>query len=132
MKQRRRFIKFMTIFSTTMLLPFSGRLASAAGKRLAPILGRAKWEAVMSGRPVRSDDVREASDGTDLILVHTDSSKFRLNATGRFIWSQCNGKRKMPDIARALQHQCRIDYREAMADTALFLYHLYDNQLVTV
>ena len=96
---------------------------------------------VLSGKPVRSPDAREAEAGagrweltiplraakaggwaSKLLRVPEGATKtFELDELGKFVWDACDGKTSVTQIIRRLAKHYRLNEREAEVATLAFL-----------
>ena len=75
----------------------------------------------MKEAPVRNPDIMVKNHGREMIL-HSRSRQtdiLKLNTTAGYIWSQCDGSRKLVDIVREVSRKFDVTFAQCGRDVLL-------------
>jgi hypothetical protein len=107
------------------------RVVAAAPLPAARLLRRSA-DFPLECAPVLAADATLQHDGDYIVATsHTSGREARLNATGAFILSLCDGEHAVAEIARQLAERDRLGEQQALADVRATLRSLAGVELIT-
>jgi len=81
-------------------------------------------------KPKRNPDVAEKLGRITLLFDMTAGRLYELNETGRLLWSLCDGKHDIDDMARIIVQQFEVSNDDIEQDILSFLQNLRELNLI--
>ena len=111
-------------------------IAAATDKLAKPAVWKMEVEMLSVSMPVRNASVGVVSAGGRTILTLADPAggtrDMALNDSGRMIWSRCDGRHTVKQIADEISRVFDIESKQAYTDCMTFLFHLKKHNAILV